>query len=460
MWMIIIIVTSPNKIDEIDTVLKNKGIHLGLKISRDKADKNLYTPAEFEQESHSKDVIALCKKASAFLDLCFYVPREYYDNREYIDFLKKYRECLAEIGINVPDKETVSKKLNIDSKYLQNRDFKEKRFGSENVERIIKLKETFTFPPLSLIESSVEWSKCFITNNSEVVTEFNNIRNELYQEVEKVFNELKKDAGKRAASELRSLLYRAKYFYDPKYKELAIQILHDYPYIISYDMALDLISGTQHNSQKYLLDLLLQLIQTKESLKDNYLLVARVIRHLSDYYPNEETFTALVDSITNFFKVSDIEIEPKNNIINESSYKITHPSGYLILLLSITDGLLHISDIHWTTEKKSRLFQHLQTLFSAIHIEQIYKNKKDRIIYSFKRSLKINIVTIMAKILNSLDFIDLNLTATLDDIHEHTLNKLKEYVAGAFSFSDYILSIPESHNPDEYDNEESTVLGY
>jgi hypothetical protein len=59
----------------------------------------------------------------------------------------------------------------------------------------------------------------------------------------------------------------------------------------------------------------------------------------------------------------------------------------------------------------------------------------------------------MAKILNNPNFIDLNLTVTFDDTNEHLRNRLKEYLAGSFLFSDYILSIPESHNPDEYIDE-------
>lgn len=216
-------------------------------------------------------------------------------------------------------------------------------------------------------------------------------------------------------------------------------------------MVLDLISGIQRDSHEDLIEFLKQLISTKESLKDNYLLASHVIRHLADYYQDKNTFAVLVDTISKFFEVSDIE--PDKNLINETTYKIKYPSGYLILLLSITDGILHIPYDHWTANEKSVLFQHLQTLLSVIHVEQIYKHKNDRIIYSFKKSLKINIVTIMAKILDSPAFIDLNLTATIDDTHEHTRNKLKEYVEGLFSFADYILSIPESHNPDEYIDE-------
>ncbi len=454
----ILIIAPPESLTSIDNEMQKVAKTLGVKISRDKSDKEHYTTSDFEQENLSEDVIKLCKRISAMMDLFYSVPNEYYVRRCDVVFLKEYSKCLKGIGINIPDRGFLSKKLNMDNYRGFRRSIKEKQFGKENIDKVISLKRNLNLPQDNLWADPDKWSQHYRLSNSEITMEINETKEALYKKMHEVFEKFKKHKTKKYARELKSMLFRAKYYYDSRYKELSKQLLEEYPYVAPYNLLLELVSGAENDAQQYYVRKLLEIINTREKLKDNYLLVAHIIRHLADRYPNTDTFEVLSDTIGHLFAITDIKLDGKSkDTINENLYRISYPSGYLILLLAVTEAILYVPHEYWSSGKKSILFQHLQTLLSLLHIEQIYKGQQDKILYSFKKALKRNIVSVMAKMLNSQEFVDLNLFVT----PEYVKRILKQYVNGAFSFSDYILSISENHNPDEYTPDEENIgFGY
>lgn len=112
---------------------------------------------------------------------------------------------------------------------------------------------------------------------------------------------------------------------------------------------------------------------------------------------------------------------------------------------------MFIPQEYWDPDGKKKLFIHLQKLCTFLQIEQDYeKDQRQHILYSFKKSLKRNMVTIMAKILENPKYIELSLQYT----HSYIKKTLQQFIEGKFLFRNYITQRPSTHNPTEYEIDE------
>lgn len=446
----ILVVTSEENIRKVDIILKETATKLGLKLGSEKTEK--YSSADFEKKSYSQDVVDLCKQASSFMDLFYYVPDDYYNRRTDSDFLKNYRRCLAQLGLNLTDIDFLSKKLDRANNYrsIYTILFKHKCYGVHALhQRII---DNFIFPPVTMISDPVQWGNSLLTSNPEVQSKIEELRKTIYETVCELYGAYKTTSDQIVGRQLRSLLFRGRYYYDPKYKKIASEVIENYPYLIPYKLLLDLTSGCDSDAQAYITKLLERYTSSYEYLKDNGLLVAQAMKHLGEHYNNKEAFATLVACLVRFYKITKIDTD--KGLVNENPYRVKYPSGYVVLLLSVTEAILSIPKEHWVAEEaKKQLFHSLQLLLNMLNIEQTYLKNLDKILYSFKKAIKRNIVTIMATVLDSPEFIDLNLLYT----SKHIKDVLKMYVQGRFDFSCYITSESENHEPAELLSDEETI---
>ncbi|MGD0280988.1 MAG: RNA-directed DNA polymerase [Dissulfurispiraceae bacterium] len=448
----IIVVTSEENKNKICSILQDTITQLGLKIGIDKI--KTYSAPEFERQHYPISIVDICKESSAYMDLFFYVPDDYYENRTNLNFIRSYQKCLRNLGFNITDIDYLSKKLDRTDNYhsIYTTIFKHKCYGAHSVPYSTIVK--FSFPPVAMIDNPVQWCETILKNNPWLNNFINQLRSNIYAKVSETFNAYKQNPDRIIAGQLKSLLFRARCYYDNKYKEIAAEIINSCLYLIPYKLAFDLISGCNNDGLEYYTKLLNELTSSDEKLRDNSLLVAHALKHLGDYYHCKEVFATLVECLDKFYCIKKDEHSDRE-VINENPYRIKYPSGYIVLLLSLTEAILNIPKEHWAPEKDQiRLFQSLQLLLNMLNIEQTYLKNTEKILYSFKKAIKRNIVTIMATILNSTEFIDLNLVYT----SQHVKDILKMYVKGEFEFSGYITSESVNHMPAEFLSDEEVII--
>jgi len=432
--------------DKLTGKLKEKANELELEINSDKTHE-CSTPEDFEQTTIQENIVNLTKKAKAFLDPFFYLPSEYFLKileRDYF-FLNKYKQCLQQLGINIWDLDFLHKKAQLISKYNDDLNFKKKIFGKEIVSKISTIINAINFPPIAVVDNPEIWKEEFAYKNLNLnlINKIDDLRIDILNKIKNLEDKFDDELKRR---ELRVLLYSARIYYHPDYKNLGKKLLEEYPYMVPYRVICDLISGINNDEFDYLKNFLLKKI--KKYNKD-YVLLANLIRHLSINYPSLESFKLFVECMEYIYKVQKTGKEKSDEEkFAETPYRIVYLSeGYLVLLLALTEGILFIPYESWTTEEKNKLFIHLQKLCTFLQMEQDYeKEQKQRILYSFKKSLKRNMVTIMSKILENPRYIELSLQYTPSHIKE----SLQQFIEGKFLFRNYITRRPPMHNPAEY----------